>query len=389
VTAPLAATTTTRHSPAPRPASPEEALAQAPLCAVCPKLCRPSCPVEQATGREALAPWRISATVLAAETSGWSPERAQVAASCTGCGACTDACLPGVVLPDLSRAARAAAVAAGVTVPAAVAMARRIAETGRPRRGADNVPALTGDGPTAVLFGCTVQAHSPDVGAALSELLAAAGAQVRGCGQPEGCCGAIALDLGLRDEAAQLARHLGASVAAATELVAVSPGCVRMIREEWPRLGAPTVAVRAAVEWLAAAISEGLLRPDVSGGTVAWHDPCTLARGLGVLTAPRAVLAALGLTVVEPRATGRDTRCSGAGAAYELVDPAGSVAVAQVRAQELAAFGATIVSACPQAERRLAATGAGPVRDLLEIAADRLVGAPGAPGAPAVPGRPG
>jgi Fe-S oxidoreductase len=112
----------------------EDPLAQAALCASCPKLCRPACPVSAATGRESVAPWRISAAVVRGAASGWAPSWAAESlvqvASCTGCLACAQPCLPGTNLPEESRAARAAAASAGAVLPAAQRIRARIAATG-------------------------------------------------------------------------------------------------------------------------------------------------------------------------------------------------------------------------------------------------------------------
>ncbi|HEX8003070.1 MAG TPA: (Fe-S)-binding protein [Mycobacteriales bacterium] len=334
--------TITRNA-APRPAH-DDPLAQAALCSLCPKLCRPTCPVQNATGRESAAPWRISDAVVRGVAGGWTADLAGQVAQCTGCGACGEPCLPGTNLPEESRAARAAAADAGVPLPAAVRLRDRVAATGSPRR----VP-RPARGPrgaaTVLLAGCPA---GDEVEAAALALFAAAGEEVR---TVAGCCGAVAADLGLAPEAAALRAALDAEVAGA-EVVAVSPSCARA-------LGA-----RTAVEWLADRLHRVTFECD--GGAVAWHAPCTLTRILGVEEAPRRVLDALGVEVREPAATGRQTRCSGAGAAYPLVDPAGAEAVAAVRRAELAALGAPVVTACPSAANALGGT------ELLVLAAARL-----------------
>ncbi|HVF21336.1 MAG TPA: (Fe-S)-binding protein, partial [Mycobacteriales bacterium] len=347
---------TTTHRDALPPLA-DDPLALAPLCASCPKLCAPACPVQTATGRESTAPWRISATVRDAVRDGWSEPALHAASSCTGCGACTHACLPGVRLPEESRAARASAASAGIRLPAADAVARRIAATGSPRppdiHGVELAAGTDDTAATALFFGCTVQSISPAVGRAARALFAAAAEAVR-CAEGESCCGAAAADLGLADEAALLAARCADQLAGAERVVVLSPGCARTMRDDWLRLGVAGPPVVTSVEWLDTALSTGRLAP--AGGppeTVAWHDPCTLARLLGVVDAPRRVLTALGLSLVEPAATGLHTRCSGGGQGYPLVDAAGATAVAGVRRTELEALGAPVVSACPQAERML------------------------------------
>ena len=343
----------------------DDPLAQAGLCSVCPKLCRPACPVAAGTGREAAQPWRISDAVVRGVAAGWSVELAQQVASCTGCLACASPCLPGTNLPEESRAARAAAASAGAPLPAAVAMRNRVAATGSPRRGTR--PGLVPDGgattaTTVLWLGCP--ADGTPVGDAAVALFAAAGEPVR-CEAAGQCCGAVTNDLGLASETAALAAGAARDLAGAERVVVASPSCARMMREEWPRLGLPAPPVTTAVEWLAGAVASLPLAP--AEGAVAWHAPCTLTRALGVVSEGPAVLRALGYEVREPSETGTETRCSGAGAAYPLVDPAGAAAVADARRAELAALDAPAVTACASAGRALGAT------DLLVLAAERLV----------------
>jgi Fe-S oxidoreductase len=359
--------TITRRDPA-VPAH-DDPLAQASLCSTCPKLCRPTCPVSAATGRESVAPWRISGAVARGVTSDWSAEWAAESlvqvASCTGCLACAQPCLPGTNLPEESRAARAAAASAGAVLPAAQRIRARIAATGSPRpaaTGSARPPARpTIDPPvgTVLWLGCPARRDGAVRDAALA-LFAAAGEPVR-CDDGEPCCGAVALDLGLADEARALATNAAAHLAGAERVVVASPSCARMMRDEWPRLGLAAPPVVTGPEWLASA---AFAYNDA--GPLAWHAPCALTRALGVVDEPLAVLHAMSTDVREPLATGLDTRCSGAGMAYGLVDPAGSAAVAAARTQELAVLDAPVVTACPSAARALGGT------DLLVLAA-RLV----------------
>lgn len=340
---------TITQNAAPRPAH-EDALGQAALCSVCPKLCRPTCPVQHGTGRESAAPWRISDAVVRGVAAGWTLPLAEQVAQCTGCGACGEPCLPGTNLPEESRAARAAAASAGALLPAAERLRDRIAATGSPRR-APSPARGAADAGTVVLAGCPA---SRDVEDALLALMDAAGERVRTAAE---CCGAVAADLGLEPEARSLAARFAAGTAGADRVVAASPSCARHLRDG----GVPAVT---AVEWLAESLDRLSFIP--LDGPVAWHAPCTLTRILDVVDPPLRVLAALGAGVREPAATGVATRCSGAGAAYPLVDPGGAEAVAAVRRAELAALDAPVVTACPSAAAALRGT------DLLVLAASRL-----------------
>lgn len=78
------------------------------LCALCPRLCRPSCPVASGSGREAAVPALIGAAMLEWTRGRLSPEiAAQAATLCTDCGACQAHCHLDRPLPELLRVARA------------------------------------------------------------------------------------------------------------------------------------------------------------------------------------------------------------------------------------------------------------------------------------------
>ncbi|MHB1846932.1 MAG: (Fe-S)-binding protein, partial [Deltaproteobacteria bacterium] len=50
-------------------------------CAYCPKLCRFTCPVSEATGREALTPWGKMSVAFLAERGARAPDAALGASS--------------------------------------------------------------------------------------------------------------------------------------------------------------------------------------------------------------------------------------------------------------------------------------------------------------------
>jgi Fe-S oxidoreductase len=112
--------------------------------------------------------------------------------------------------------------------------------------------------------------------------------------------------------------------------------------------------------------------------TATYHDPCYLGRYNGIYDAPRNVLAALGVTVVEmPRNRDSAYCCAAGGGRIWMEDaPASGERPAESRVREAAALGVrTLVVACPKdyvmfqdaiktagLEDRLS------VRDLMELA---------------------
>lgn len=76
-------------------------------CALCPRLCRTSCPVATGSAREAAVPTLIASAMLAYERGKMSREEAAEAVSlCTDCGACQRRCHIDRPLPQALRDAR-------------------------------------------------------------------------------------------------------------------------------------------------------------------------------------------------------------------------------------------------------------------------------------------
>jgi Fe-S oxidoreductase len=109
-----------------------------------------------------------------------------------------------------------------------------------------------------------------------------------------------------------------------------------------------------------------LLRPPAASGgngqpPVTIHDPCFYGRYLKLSQAPRRVLSALGLPVVEVRNCGEFTSCCGGPA--ESVSPALNREILGRRVEELQASGAPVVTFCPICLANLLKAGL-PVEDL-------------------------
>ena len=77
-------------------------------CALCPRLCRPACPVTSGGGREAAVPAALAGVLLDWSRGKVDASRAAEAATlCTDCGACQRHCYLHRPLPELLREARA------------------------------------------------------------------------------------------------------------------------------------------------------------------------------------------------------------------------------------------------------------------------------------------
>ncbi len=77
-------------------------------CALCPRLCRPVCPVAVGSQREAAVPANMARVLVAWDRGQASPELASQAVTlCTDCGACEAFCHLGMPLPKALRETRA------------------------------------------------------------------------------------------------------------------------------------------------------------------------------------------------------------------------------------------------------------------------------------------
>lgn len=298
----------------------------------CPKMCTFACPVTAATGREDAKPWGLHVTV-AALAEGRRPLDAAAYRDlhgCTGCTACKVPCIWDLDVPREVTAARSAVVEAGGAPALLGDVAARAAAGGTPY--GDELPELppARTAPSvAVLAGCRDGSATL---AALDRLLERAGVRAS-FHAPAGCCGALLADLGDLATAAALRERL--DLPEGVPVVVVDPHC------RW--------AVPDATDLVTFLAGLGLARVEEP---VVWHDPCVLARGAGVVGAARRLL-----LVVEPEHAGTRTSCSGAGLGFDLLAPEDAAAVAARRAEELAAPGLPVVTACPRARRLLAAAG--------------------------------
>jgi Fe-S oxidoreductase len=142
-------------------------------------------------------------------------------------------------------------------------------------------------------------------------------------------------------------------------IVAHCPHCVNSLRNDYSQLGGQYEVLHHS-QLLAELVSAGRLKPNnaaTSDGqqrTITFHDPCYLARSLGEVDAPRALLAAsgggnsAGLPVIELPRNRANTSCCGGGGGRMWFDDAPAQRIGQGRVREIAATGAEAVAvSCP------------------------------------------
>jgi heterodisulfide reductase subunit D len=136
------------------------------------------------------------------------------------------------------------------------------------------------------------------------------------------------------------------------KIVTACPHCFNTLKNEYPALGGHYEVVHHT-QFLQQLIADGRLKlkggGDFKGKRITYHDSCYMGRANGVYEAPRDVLAALDMDLVELKRSKTNGLCCGAGGAQMFKeDEPGHKRINTERAEEILASGATaVVANCP------------------------------------------
>jgi Fe-S oxidoreductase len=315
----------------------DERRAALETCGYCPKLCRTACPVSEVEASEALIPWGKMTMTWYAARGDIEADR-DVAAlpwACTGCLACREHCEHQNPVAPTLMAARAVYQARELAPEGSRAVLGRIvAQREKLRARAAELGNGGADARVALLVGC---GYLGSRGPEAQDVVRAARGLFGSVQVLTGCCGLSRKEAGDTGGAASL-RAAVLAEARGRELVVADAGCAAELRDA----GAVTL-----VEATSRRLSK-LQRVNRGGGPVRWHDPCRLARGLGVIEEPRAVLArAFGAPPGEFERRGTAGACSGAGGLLPFTRPKTAREIARERLREHERLGGgTIVTGC-------------------------------------------
>jgi glycolate oxidase iron-sulfur subunit len=176
-------------------------------------------------------------------------------------------------------------------------------------------------GRVALLTGCVQRYLFADVNRDTMRLLAAAGWDVvapRG----QGCCGALELHGGRLDAFRARARALAAALPSDVDWVVTNAaGCGSALRDYGHWVGDDVAASRLAAR--TRDVTELLAEANLPLGslplTVTYHDPCHLAHGQRVRTAPRTLLGRIPDLRVVPLTDSE--LCCGSAGVYNVLEP--------------------------------------------------------------------
>jgi len=343
-------------------------------CALCPNMCRCECPVDKEYGREAVSPSgkaRLAHLLLEGHLD-WEEDLLEAVSSCLGCRGCRLLCpFPELDLCEELLQARTVERPPGMVLPAAAPYLNNLKKFGSPYGTRPVAQASPQGGSPEVLYfiNCTAQANHPRSPQLVLELLEAAGVSYRVMDQY--CCGYPAQIWGDMELARQLAEENRdrAAQSGARLLLTDCPECWHTFTARYPQwgceLGLPVVD---AATYFLELVQQGRLKitPPEGIGSVTYHDPCIWARVAEMTAAPRELLQHIpGLELQEARPAGRETRCCGGGAMFQLTFPERSAGIARRRLEELPPADA-VVTSCPFCRENLQ-VGGGKVLDLAEL----------------------
>jgi Fe-S oxidoreductase len=136
------------------------------------------------------------------------------------------------------------------------------------------------------------------------------------------------------------------------KIVTTCPHCFNVIKNEYPALGGNYEVIHHTT-FLQQLINDGRVRMKESGEfkgrKITYHDSCYLGRGNNIYEAPREVLQALDVELIEMKRCRTNGLCCGAGGAQMFKEEeAGTTRINFERSAEAIDTGATVIAAnCP------------------------------------------
>ncbi len=257
---------------------------------------------------------------------------------CTYCKDCLERCSADVSIPDILTAARAELVNAGFDYESHKALLKKIKESGN-IFGKEIEPPVQ-DGEIPVLLGCRFLERSEDAIKYL-DILKKLGIKPKVV--DETCCGMPFAVLGYKDDLVAHKEEFRKRFPQ-NEFICPCTTCAFFIKKAYPDLKVKYV-IQTIVEKLPQ------FKPRNLGLKVTYHDPCNVARGMGMVDEHREILKQIGVEVVEMETNGKKAECCGGGGGVLVTDKPLAERLAEKRMNQALHTGLkTLVTLCPTCE---------------------------------------
>ena len=342
--------------------NPEELKSITEYCKKC-GMCLSHCPIYEASDRlESVSPRGkliIGLGLLSGELK-LDEILSHKLMSCVLCSECVDFCPAGLDIPNLILGARISSKVYEALPESLAKVIENIKTKGTPHgkdvteksKWFDLVGEVEKEGDVLLWSGCTSALTNPNLVATAYKLLKKLeGGSVTAL-RNEPCCYAMYVYTGnldaYKEEILKVIERV--KEAKAKVLVSLCPACTRSFR-----IYSKLVGIELPFRVLH--VSEYLHEKLVKDGkkialpnplTAAYHDPCTLVRGLGVKDKQREVLSSIeNLKWLEMKGT---RNCCGGGGAYGLYQPDWSAKISSRRLKDVPEGVKTIITTCPTCE---------------------------------------
>ena len=264
---------------------------------------------------------------------------------CTFCRDCVERCSADISVPDIMGAARADLFEAGYSYDSHKELTKKIEKSGNIFGKELKPPVFEGE--KAVLLGCRLVERKEDSEKYLT-ILEKLGVKTKTF--DETCCGMPFAVLGdKKGFKNQQDKFRDTIPDKKEEVICVCTTCVFFIRAKYPDLKAKYI-IDEIVERL----------PDYKGKLkklnikVTYHDPCNVARGMGMVDEPRDFLKKICSELVEMSTFGKQAECCGGGGGVLVTDKELSLKLAEKRVEQAIETGAEVLTTlCPTCELNL------------------------------------
>ena len=337
-------------------------------CALCPNMCRFACPVSIVEGRETTSPAGKARIALFIKRGflEFNAENVEPLYYCLSCDSCMGWCPFQFSVSELTLGIREQSSSMRLLPRGLREVMNNLKRYRYVFGEAPNDSMQSGEGDVLYLRGCMIREYYPELADKTVKVIERLGYKAFTL-EREACCGLIAYESG----EIQLARKMAVENAKwlnnqdAKLIVTSCPSCAYAYRIVYPKLG---VKIKHKVQCAAEFLLENLEQAETREGMKAVvHDPCRLARGLGMPEALKTILERIkGVEVRLPMRNGVNTFCCGYGGVLPKVYPKLSREIAEERVRELVEEAEVIVTACPTCKWALTQAGVKTV-DIVEI----------------------